>query len=114
MDLWMIAAAFADNGQASGAAAFNAWLGPGFVGVVVGALITVVGGFLLTRYKEIKDRKQNQKIQHKALKTDEDRYLDWIINQHRYLNITGLRTRAPVEVELERVYVSLAADPHAL
>ena len=50
----------------------------------------------------------------KAEGDDESRYLEWIIREHRLLSIAGLRTRAPVEVELERVYVSLAVDPRSL
>ena len=37
------------------------------------------------------------------------RYLDLLIEEHRALNIRGLRNLAKVTVELERVYVSLSA-----
>jgi formylglycine-generating enzyme required for sulfatase activity len=37
-------------------------------------------------------------------------YLDYLVDEYRCLNIRGLRTRAPVAVELEQVYVSLRAE----
>ncbi len=37
-------------------------------------------------------------------------YLDYLVDEHRCLNIRGLRTRAPVAIELEQVYVSLRAE----
>ncbi|MCK6560869.1 HEAT repeat domain-containing protein [bacterium] len=36
-------------------------------------------------------------------------YLNWLIEENRYLEIRGLRTRAPISIELEDVYVSLKA-----
>ena len=59
------------------------------------------------------EQHQKQEIstqRQQAAQNAEDTYLDWITHEHRFLNITGLRTRAPVEVELERVYVSLGVD----
>ncbi|MBN2389667.1 MAG: hypothetical protein JXR84_03015 [Anaerolineae bacterium] len=38
------------------------------------------------------------------------RYLTHLIEEYRGLNIRGLKTRAPVTVELEQVYVSLRAQ----
>jgi hypothetical protein len=38
------------------------------------------------------------------------RYLTHLVEEYRGLNIRGLKTRAPVTVELERVYVSLHAQ----
>jgi len=38
------------------------------------------------------------------------RYLTYLIEEYRGLNIRGLKTRAPVTVELEQVYVSLHAQ----
>jgi hypothetical protein len=52
--------------------------------------------------------------QKKVEATDESRYLDWVISEHRFLPITGLRTRSPIELELERVYISLSVDPRSL
>ena len=37
-------------------------------------------------------------------------YLDYLVDEYRCLNIRGLRTRAPVAIELEQVYVSLRAE----
>ncbi len=50
----------------------------------------------------------------KQQQTDEERYLAWVTRAYRSLNITGLRPRAPVEVELERTYVALSVDPRAI
>jgi hypothetical protein len=36
-------------------------------------------------------------------------YLNWLIEEHRYLEIHGVRTRAPVSIELEDIYVPLRA-----
>jgi formylglycine-generating enzyme required for sulfatase activity len=115
------------------------WLEPGLVYALigfVGALVGAAVAFWMGRrnlkqqrqlFEEEWQRKQDdEKRQHQEhedrekaareeqAQTDEDRYLGWIINQNRFLNITGLRTRAPVEVELERVYISLTADPHTM
>ena len=79
------------------------WFSPliGVVGALLGSLITGVIAWVIWRCQQ-----QQQ--------TDEDRYRDWVTREYRSLNITGLRTRAPVEVELERVYVSLSVDPRAI
>jgi predicted NACHT family NTPase len=37
----------------------------------------------------------------------EQRYLEWLCEEHRFLQVRGIRTRSPVAVELEQVYVSL-------
>lgn len=90
------------------------WWGPAFVGAIGGAIIAVLGTFLLSWYNHRKERQQQQAEQEKVLTTDEARYLDWLTHQHRFLPITGLRTRSPVEVDLERVYVSLTMDHRRL
>lgn len=114
------------------------WLTPliGFAGAMLGSLATGGMAWAIWRHqqrqqKELFEREWQRRLAHeqqtkindardatKALQrqqqTDEDRYRDWVNQQYRSLNITGLRTRAPVEVELERVYVSLSVDPWAI
>ncbi len=36
-------------------------------------------------------------------------YLSWLIEEHRFLEIQGLRTRSPVSIQLEETYVPLKA-----
>ena len=50
----------------------------------------------------------------KETEAEEKQYLQWMEDQHRYLAITGLRTRQPVDVELEKVFVMLSVDPRSL
>lgn len=117
MNLIEIASAFADTVKPTAVlpeSAQSEWWKPGFVGGIIGALIAVLGAFLLNWYNRRKDRLKDEKERKKVLATDESRYLDWIIREHRFLAIAGLRTRAPVDVELERVYVSLSVDPRSL
>jgi formylglycine-generating enzyme required for sulfatase activity len=100
----------------------------GVIGTLIGLGIAfLIARRLLGRQRELFERQREVERTQKNMEaaeietskqieqeTDEDRYLNWVVNQHRFLNITGLRTRAPVEVELERVYVSLAVDSRAL
>ena len=37
----------------------------------------------------------------------EQRYLEWLCEEQHFLKVRGIRTRSPVAVELEKVYVSL-------
>jgi HEAT repeat protein len=34
-------------------------------------------------------------------------YRDWLINKYRFLNVRGIKTNAPVAIELEKVFISL-------
>ncbi len=105
------------------------WLTPliGFAGAMLGSLVTGgVAWFIWRRQqqqqKDLFEREWQLRLKHEqqqrindardattALQaqqqTDEDRYRHWVTRQYRCLNITGLRTRALVEVELERIYV---------
>lgn len=90
------------------------WWGPTLVGAIGGAIIAVLGMFLHSAYTRRKEQRQQQARRSKEQISDETRYLEWVTNQHRRLHLTGLRTRSPVDIELERVYVSLAADPRVL
>ncbi len=114
------------------------WLTPliGFAGAMLGALATAGVAWMIWRRQQREQRElferewqlrvtheQQQKIndareasaeRETQQQTDEDRYRDWVTQQYRHLNITGLRTRAPVEVELERIYVSLSVDSQAI
>jgi predicted NACHT family NTPase len=38
------------------------------------------------------------------------RYLEWLCEEYRFLRVRGIRTRSPVAVELEKVYVSLTLN----
>lgn len=40
----------------------------------------------------------------------EQRYLEWLCEEQRFLRVRGIRTRSPVAVELEDVYVSLTLN----
>ena len=42
-----------------------------------------------------------------ATRKFEQKYRDWIINKYRFLNIRGIKTNAPVAIELEKVFISL-------
>ena len=117
-------------------APLNEWLAPavvvGFIGVLIGAIVAyLISRRTFRQQRELFDQEWQRRLEHEEQqkeeaitkketervnqeKTDEGRYLNWVVNQHRFLNITGLRTRVPVKVELERVYVSLTVDPRSL
>ena len=128
MALLQIASAFADTvktGAGSSQATGNGWLAPAFIGGIIGAIIAATGAFFAAWWilrkqwaheaeQKKADEEQEKLLQGQEEETDESRYLEWVTNQHRFLPITGLRTRSPVEVELERVYVSLNVDPRVL
>jgi len=42
-----------------------------------------------------------------AIRNFEQKYRDWLINKYRFLNIRGIKTNAPVAIELEQVFISL-------
>jgi len=42
-----------------------------------------------------------------ATKEFEQSYREWLINKYKFLNIRGIKTNAPVSIELERVFISL-------
>jgi HEAT repeat protein/GTPase SAR1 family protein len=42
-----------------------------------------------------------------ASKKFEQNYRDWLINKYRFLNVRGIKTNAPVAIELERIFISL-------
>ena len=85
---------------------------------VIAALVGAWANHLFNQQREKRELQRaarHKRVEQDAVeKTTAELYLDWVVNQHRFVNITGLRTRAPVEVELERVYVSLEVDPQAL
>jgi HEAT repeat protein len=43
----------------------------------------------------------------RATKKFEQNYRDWLVNKYRFLNVRGIKTNAPVTIELERVFISL-------
>ena len=109
------------------------WLAPAIVIGLLGALIGAAVAYLMGRrslkqQRELFEEEWSRRRQHEAAEkqaaeeraerlqteaesTEESRYLAGVIGRHRFLPITGLRTRAPVEVEVERVFVSLPRDP---
>jgi HEAT repeat protein/energy-coupling factor transporter ATP-binding protein EcfA2 len=44
-----------------------------------------------------------------ASKKFEQNYREWLINKYKFLNVRGIKTNAPVAIELEKVFVSLKA-----
>lgn len=42
-----------------------------------------------------------------ATKRFEQKYRDWLINKCRFLNVRGIKTNAPVAIEIEKVFISL-------
>lgn len=108
----------------------NDWFSPliGFVGALLGSLITGGIAWVIWRRQqqqqlELFDREWTRRVAHEQQQrinqardataerraqqqTDEDHYRDWVTREYRSLNITGLRTRAPVEVSLERLRVA--------
>ena len=110
------------------------WITPavGLLGGLIGTVVTyAISRRTLRQQKELPDQQWQRQLdqarrqkedaerdtssrQEAQVKSDDDRYRDWVISQYRFLNITGLRTRAPVEVDLERVYVSLGVDARAI
>lgn len=44
-----------------------------------------------------------------ATKKFERNYRDWLIDKYRFLNVRGIKTRVPILVELEKVFISLKA-----
>ncbi|MBU0494065.1 MAG: SUMF1/EgtB/PvdO family nonheme iron enzyme [Chloroflexi bacterium] len=82
---------------------------------IIGALIGLIfGGILVWVLKPAFERLGNALAvwlsQRSAGWGFRRRYLTHLIEEYRALNIRGLKTRAPVTVELEQVYVSLHAQ----
>jgi HEAT repeat protein len=42
-----------------------------------------------------------------AEKKFEQKYKDWLVEKYKFLNVRGIKTNAPVAIELERVFISL-------
>ncbi|MCJ7458715.1 MAG: HEAT repeat domain-containing protein [candidate division Zixibacteria bacterium] len=42
-----------------------------------------------------------------AEKNFEQKYRDWLVNRFKFLNVRGIKTNAPVAIELEQVFISL-------
>lgn len=114
------------------AAPLEPWLQPAIIVAFAGVLIAAATAIYVMRYQiktqrelhvaellrrdeeqQAEETKQSKEIQIQA-ETEEGRYRQWVENQHRYLAITGLRTRQPVDVELEKVFVKLSVDPRPL
>ena len=82
---------------------------------VIAALIALISGVILSPIlKPLFDKLGNALVgwlsQRSAGWGFKRRYLTHLVEEYRGLNIRGLKTRAPVTVELEQVYVSLHAQ----
>ena len=82
--------------------------------VVTGLLGLILGGVLVWLLKPTFERLGNA-LADQVSRLGAGRgfhrwYLDYLVDEYRCLNIRGLRTRAPVAIELEQVYVSLRAE----
>ncbi|RQW04556.1 NACHT domain-containing protein, partial [candidate division KSB1 bacterium] len=87
----------------------------GLVGIVLGAIVAgLIGLFVNWRLLHIKNRvdeKQEKKKKKKILKTEEDRYLDFVITENEKLAFHGFETKkVRVPVLLWDVYVPLRAN----
>jgi formylglycine-generating enzyme required for sulfatase activity len=82
--------------------------------VITGLLGLIIGGVLVWLLKPVFERLGNALADWLsrlgAGRSFRRWYLDYLVDEYRCLNIRGLRTRAPVAVELEQVYVSLRAE----
>ena len=82
---------------------------------IVVALIGLIFGGILVKLVEPTFKKLGESLAQALGKIGsgwgfKKRYLAHLIEEYRGLNIRGLKTRAPVTVELEQVYVSLRAQ----
>ena len=82
--------------------------------VVTGLLGLILGGILVWLLKPVFER-LGKALADRLSRLGASRsfrrwYLDYLVDEYRCLNIRGLRTRAPVAIELEQVYVSLRAE----
>ena len=93
----------------------------GFMALIFGQLMMyflVYRRQLRQKDKELELAKQNRVIEREVVieeqkskasvtTTVEERYLDYLYQRNRWLNITGLKTKVPVSVDLKSVYVPL-------
>jgi len=84
------------------------------VAAVVGGLVTLVGTKLLPgAWKWLAGlgaRFNTALVAQARAEHFQQRYLEWLCDEYRFLQVRGIRTHSPVAVELERVYVSLALN----
>jgi len=78
----------------------------GLLGVIVGGIFTLVA----LRAKKWLDRRSEEKKERNALKTEEDRYVNFIINQNEKLTFQGFETSVRTPILLWDVYVPLRAN----
>ncbi len=88
----------------------------GFILVVVTAISTLLIQRILPsiwKWVTILGRKIGQLVGKEISDAQfEARYLEWLIEENRYLKVRGIRTRSTVGVKLEQVYISLQlVDP---
>ncbi len=82
--------------------------------VVVGLIGLIMGGVLVWVLQPAFQRLGNALAERLSRLGAGRSFLRWyrnyLVDEYRCLNIRGLRTRAPVSIELEQVYVSLRAE----
>jgi len=75
--------------------------------LIVAPLFWKVVGWLWTQLSEIGEKLLSSVSRKASFAAFKRRYLTQLTDEHKYLKIRGIKTRAPVAVELEKVYVSL-------
>jgi len=53
----------------------------------------------------VSNQRSDRSQEEPAYQTDFDRFLAFVVKQHHYINIAGLKTKSPIAVELEKVYI---------
>lgn len=77
------------------------------VTLILAPLFWKVIGWLWAQLSKIGEKLLSLVSRRASFSTFEKRYLTQLTDEHKCLKIRGIKTRAPVSVELERVYVSL-------
>jgi len=77
------------------------------VTLILAPLFWKVIGWLWTQLSKIGEKLLSLVSRRASFSAFEKRYLAQLTDEHKCLKIRGIKTRAPVSVELERVYVSL-------
>ena len=80
-------------------------------------LIVIVGGFLTKVWQRVEGKWADRFSDWIDLALQSlfsgyrQRYLEYMVYQHRVFDVKGLSTQGPYNLELERVYVQLSVDP---
>jgi formylglycine-generating enzyme required for sulfatase activity len=76
------------------------------LGCIITFFLTILAGYIIYKYK-IKDKK---KVKKRNLKTEEDRYLNFIITENEKLTFQGFETQVRVPILLWDIYVPLRVN----